>query len=49
MNRSRVIADCVFSGEEQSRRIFNHVVVLARVAGDDGRGEDVVVIARTTG
>ena len=36
----------MLSGEEDSRRVLDHVVLLARVAGDDGRGEDVVVVAR---
>ena len=36
----------MLSGEEDARRVLDHVVLLARVAGDDGRGQDVVVVAR---
>ena len=36
----------MLAGEKDARRVLDHVVLLAGVAGDDGRGEDVVVVAR---
>ena len=45
MNGGRIVPDGVLSGEEDPRRIFDHVVVLARIAGDDRSREDVVIAA----
>ena len=45
VHRGRVVADGVLAGEEDSRRVLDHVVVLARVARNDGGGQDVVVAA----
>ena len=38
----------MFSAEKDPWRIFDHVVVGGRVAGDDGGGQDVVVVSRGT-
>ena len=35
----------MLAAKEDARRVLDHVVALARVAGDDGGGEDVVVVA----
>ena len=45
VHRGRVVADGVLAGEEDSRRVLDHVVVLARVARNDGAGQDVGVAA----
>ena len=45
VHRGRVVADGVLAGEEDSRRVLDHVVVLARVARNNGGGQDVVVAA----
>ena len=42
------VPDGVFSAEKDPWRIFDHVVVGGRVAGDDGGGQDVVVVSRGT-
>ena len=42
----RVIPDGVLAGEEEPGRVLDHVVALAGVAGNDGGGQDVVVVAR---
>ena len=40
-----VVADGVLAAEEDSWRVLDHVVALARVAGNHRRGQNVVVIA----
>ena len=40
-----IVADGVLAAEEYSWRVLDHVVALAGVAGDDGRGQDIVVVA----
>ena len=45
MHSGWIIPDGVLPTKEDARRVLDHVVALARVAGDDGGGEDVVVVA----
>ena len=45
MHSGWIIPDCVLPTKEDARRVLDHVVALARVAGDDWSGEDVVVVA----
>ena len=45
VHRGRVVAYGVLPAEKDSRRVFEHVVAFARVAGDNRRGKDVVVVA----
>ena len=39
----------MLAGEEDARRVLDHVVLLPGVAGDDGSCEDIVVVARRAG
>ena len=45
MHSGWIIPDGVLPTKEDARRVLDHVVALARVAGDDWSGEDVVVVA----
>ena len=45
MHSGWIIPDGVLPTKEDARRVLDHVITLARVAGDDGGGEDVVVVA----
>ena len=45
MNGGRIVPDGVLAAKEDARRVLDHVVALARVAGDNWSGEDVVVVA----
>ena len=48
MHSGRIVPDGVLPTKEDARRVLDHVVALARVAGDDWSGEDVVVVATCT-
>ena len=45
MHSGRIIPDGVLPTKEDARRVLDHVVALAGVAGDDRGGENVVVVA----
>jgi hypothetical protein len=45
VDRRRIVPDGVFAGEEDPRRVLDHVIVFARVARNDRRRQDVVVVA----
>ena len=46
VHRRRVVPDRVLPAEEDPRRVLDHVVALARVAGYDRGSQDVVVVTR---
>ena len=46
VHRGGVVADGVLSTEEHSGRVLHHVVALARVPGDNGSGQNVIVVPR---
>ena len=48
MHGGWIIPDGVLPTKEDARRVFDHVVALARIARDDRGGKDVVVIATGT-
>ena len=48
MHSGRIIPDGVLPTKEDARWVLDHVIALARVAWDDGGGEDVVVVATCT-
>ena len=41
-----IVADSVLAAKENPRRILEHVIALARIPGNDRRGQVVVVVAR---
>ena len=45
MHSGWIIPDGVLPTKEDARWVLDHVIALARVAWDDGGGEDVVVVA----
>ena len=49
MHSGRIVPDSVLPPKKDARWVLDHVVALARVARDDGGGEDVVVITAGTG
>jgi len=48
MHSGWIVPDGVLPTKEDARRVLDHVVALARVAGDDRGGEDVIVVAACT-
>ena len=46
MHGGRVISDGVLPSEEKPGWVLDHVVVLARVAGDHRGGQNVVIVTR---
>ena len=48
MHSGRIVPDSVLPPKEDARWVLDHVVAFARVARDDGGGEDVVVVATCT-
>ena len=48
MHSGWIVPDGVLSTKEDARWVLDHVVALARVAGDDRGGEDVIVVAACT-
>ena len=48
MHSGRIVPDGVLPTKEDARWVLDHVIALARVAWDDGGGEDVVVVATCT-
>ena len=48
MHSGWIVPDGVLPTKEDARWVLDHVVALARVAGDDRGGEDVIVVAACT-
>ena len=48
MHRGRVVADGVLPAKVDAGRVLHHVVATVRIAGNDGRGQVVVVVPRGT-